>query len=94
MGEQEPRRTVRVKLDISQETREAWSLMAQRHNLTMTEEFGQIVADRKYLEEQIANGDKVLLAHPDGTMSEVLFNSKQRVLGPDDRADYNKLGDR
>lgn len=76
---------VKLTVSVNRKQVEDLSLMALRHGLSRQDELAQIIMDRRYLEDQIAAGCKVLLEKPDGKMSELHFNNQGPRLSERER---------
>jgi hypothetical protein len=68
----------KVTVNLPDETVQAIKDIATKNGTTVTEALRQAIESRRFLEDQVDNGSKVLIKDPDQSLREVVFNTPRR----------------
>jgi predicted transcriptional regulator len=68
----------KVTVNLPDETVQAIKDIAAKNGTTMTEALRQAIEGRRFLEDEVDNGNKLLIKSPDQSLREIVFNTPRR----------------
>lgn len=68
----------KVTVNLPDDTVQAIKDIAAKNGTTVTEALRQAIESRRFLEDEVDNGGKLLIKSPDQSLREVVFNTPRR----------------
>jgi Ribbon-helix-helix protein, copG family len=68
----------KVTVNLPDQTVEAIKEIAEKRGTTVTEALRQAIESQRFFQDEVDNGNKVLIKNPDQSFREVLFNIPKR----------------
>jgi hypothetical protein len=68
----------KVTVNLPDETVQAIKDIASKNGTTMTEAVRQAIESRRFFENEVAEGNKLLIKSPDKSLREIVFNTSIR----------------
>jgi len=69
----EPKKVVKLTVNLSEETYEALKTLAEQQSTTVTDALRKAIGTEKFLREQTTSGGKILVQDADKTIKQVLL---------------------
>jgi predicted transcriptional regulator len=69
----------KVTVNLPDETVQAIKDIASKNGTTVTEALRQAIESRRFLEDEVDSGNKLLIKAPDQSLREIVFNTPKRT---------------
>lgn len=67
--------STKVTVNLPDQTVEAIKSIAQQRGTTVTEALRQVIEGQRFLQDEMENGNKLLIQNPDQSVRQVVFNT-------------------
>ncbi len=67
--------STKVTVNLPDETVEAIKSIAEKRGTTVTEALRQVIEGQRFLQDEMENGNKLLIQNPDQSVRQVVFNT-------------------
>jgi predicted transcriptional regulator len=70
--------STKVTVNLPDETVDAIKDIAEKRGTTVTEALRQVIEGQRFLQDEMENGNKLLIQNPDQSVRQVVFNTPPR----------------